>query len=420
MRALLKPFVADTRGSVAITAAVTFPVLFGLAAAQMTYSAAVQSRADMQAAIDAATLAAAAMPNGTSERDRIQRAHLVFNGNVNEARRFARPDRAFFSVRNRVTPTFTVTNEEQVVGNVSIDMDFPLSSFITSGPLELSVKSVAEKGWSAPICLLALNGSAQGGFDLNGNAQVSAPECAGMTNSDNRSAMRTVGTAHANASEFGVTGRARGDGFKPQPVDGVDPFEDPFADVPFPPIGPCVDVSGKLQQVHVVLSPGTYCDDLEIKAQSTVRFQPGIYIMNNSMLKIDSDAVVTGEEVMFAFTGRQTKLWFSSGATITLTAPKTGLYAGFQFFQAADDLSTQGGWATIIGGVNLDYDGIFYFPNQHIWIAGGSTVKAKTSSYAMVADKLWFQDSSRTEIALVDDPSNPNPGRFRTGARLVE
>lgn len=94
--------------------------------------------------------------------------------------------------------------------------------------------------------------------------------------------------------------------------------------------------------------------------------------------------------------------------------------AGSQFFEAANDLSTEGGRATIIGGVNLQYEGTFYFPHQHIWIAGGATVKARTSGYAMVADQLWFQHSTRTEIELVEDGDKEPVGRFRIGARLIE
>jgi len=406
-----------------MAAAFALPTVFGLAAAEMTYSTASAVRAHVQAAIDAATLAGASMPNRTSADDRIAKAKLVFDSNLGDfTHRFSSAENPIVSVAGTIRPTFTVTEGARVSGAASAAINFPFANLITSGPLKVTASSVAERAWSGPICMLALNSSDQGGFDLNGNAQVIAPECSGMANSDDSSAMRIVGAASANASEFGVTGGTHGSGFNPPPVEGVEPFEDPFAEVPFPPVEACVNIGTRLQQVNVVLTPGTYCEDIKIKSQSTVRFEPGIYILKDAMLKVDSDAVVTGEEVMFAFTGNNSKLWFSSGATITLSAPRSGPYAGFQFFQAAHDESITHGWATIIGGVNLEYDGIFYFPRQQIWIAGGSRVKARTSSYAMIADKLWFQDSTRTEIEMAEesDPDAVHAGRFRYGARLVE
>ena len=52
MRSLLSSIISDTRGSTALTAAAALPVLFGLTAAEMTYSAAVSAKADMQAAMN--------------------------------------------------------------------------------------------------------------------------------------------------------------------------------------------------------------------------------------------------------------------------------------------------------------------------------------------------------------------------------
>src|SRR4051794_4535214 len=84
MRARLRALATNTSGSVGITAAFALPVLLALGAAEMTYSAATAARANMQAAIDAATLAGASLPNKSSEEDRIAEAKQVFAANISE------------------------------------------------------------------------------------------------------------------------------------------------------------------------------------------------------------------------------------------------------------------------------------------------------------------------------------------------
>src|SRR4051812_46042141 len=84
MRALIRALATDTSGSVGMMAAFALPVLLALSAAEMTYSAATTARANMQAAIDAATLAGASLPNKSSSEERIAEAKKVFEANISE------------------------------------------------------------------------------------------------------------------------------------------------------------------------------------------------------------------------------------------------------------------------------------------------------------------------------------------------
>jgi hypothetical protein len=296
-----------------------------------------------------------------------------------------------------------------------------LFGVIGGNTIAIAVHSAGRKGQSDPVCLMALNG--KGAVDLNGTVDVST-NCPVQANSTDGSAVRQVGNAAMTSSMFAVAGNYRGSNFSPKPLTGSDRVADPLASLPFPASGICVDLglsgSGKLQQETRTLLPGTYCGGLDITADSKIRLEPGIYIIKDGELKI-SGSVVTGTDVMIAFTGKGAKLWLTGGAVVKLTSPSSGPYMNMQFME--DRNSTAGNtWVSIGGDSKLDYDGTMYFPNSNIWIFGGSEVTARSPNLIMVGDKLWFQDNSKVVVKQENARGLPvkETPRLKFGAKLVE
>jgi hypothetical protein len=228
-------------------------------------------------------------------------------------------------------------DDVKVTGQASAGVKNPFAGFLGADAISFGVQSAARKGQSEPICLLALNAKEQGAVDLNGTVDVST-NCPAQANSSDGSAVRQVGNAKMNTSLFGIAGGYPGSNFSPKPMTGSERVSDPLANVPFPPIGPCVDLdalgikNNRIQQETRTLSPGTYCGGLNITSQSTIKLEPGVYIFKDGELKI-SGSVVTGSEVMLAFAGKGAKFWMTGGAVMKVTSPTSGTYMNMQFME---------------------------------------------------------------------------------------
>ena len=413
----LSRFLADEAGGVLILAAFALPVGLAAVGAAVTYSNASSTRASYQKALDGAVLAGAILPSSASASERIKAAELAFAGGISAQ---VQGVTSASSARFKVEPMGA--DDVKVTGEASAEVK-NFFGIIGGNTIGIGVHSAARKGQSDPICMLALNGKEQGAVDLNGTVDVSA-DCPAQANSSDGAAVRQVGNAAMKTSLFAVAGNYRGSNFSPKPITGSDRVPDPLANVPFPTPGPCVDLggknNGKLQQESRTLSPGTYCGGLDITAQSTIRLEPGVYVIRDGELKI-SDSTVTGTDVMIAFTGKGAKLWLGGGAVMKVTSPSSGPYMNMQFMEDRDNAAGNT-WVSIGGGSKLDYDGTMYFPNSNIWIFGGSEVTARSPNLIMIGDKLWFQDNSKVVLKQENSRNLPvkETPRLKFGAKLVE
>jgi hypothetical protein len=389
-------FLKDRVGAAAIVFAI---VLFAVAAATaiaLTTGEAYSVRNRAQDALDAAVLAGAAAPNGTSDDERIAIAQGVYASNRSKKNAASADDTS-----SPAHPIFTVV-DATVYGDLVFQMTSPLLGVFGEKSLTIRVSSAAKKHVGAPVCLLGLDPIEAATLDFNGHASVELDDCAAQANSANGAGIRQVGQPTLTAKEIGVTGGYTGHNYSPEPTTGTSPIPDPFAALPEPEPAACDPMSGaSLQQKTITLTPGTYCGGLSIKAQSVVTLLPGIYIMRDGPLTIDSKAVVTGQEVMIAFLGEGATLYMLGGASLSVTSPTSGIYANIQFF---GDRNVYGKkqeslWWTVIGDSRLTYDGALYLPSFHVWWAGGSMIEANSPNYAAVAKKLWFQDHTQVHIS---------------------
>jgi hypothetical protein len=275
----------------------------------------------------------------------------------------------------------------------------------------VGVTSQAASQMGAPICVLGLDPAEAATMDFNGQASVDVKNCATQTNSKDGTGMHQVGQPNMKAMEIGVTGGYAGSNYSPKPIAGTQPIADPLAALPEPAVGACHPRSGdKLQQETVTLTPGTYCGGLTIMSQSVVTLMPGIYVMKDGPLLIQSGGTVRGDEVMIAFLGPSSVLYLYGDASLTVTSPTSGTYKNIQFFGDRKTYAGPGSngangenlWFSIIGDSRLSYDGVLYAPTFDVWFAGGSVVDGKSANYLAIAKKLWFQDKTIVSFEQVN------------------
>ncbi len=392
-----------------IFALAVFPVV-GAVGAAVDYSHGNQVRANLQKALDSAVLAAAI--DGSPNWQTI--ALNMFNGNV----------KAKESVVG--TPTFLLENN---IYSGSAPAKVETAFMRIAGIDSFAVKATSAATTSkVPLCVLALNAFETGAFDMNGNAKFNAPECAVQANTRANRGMTQEGKPTAKAKRFGVSGKHTGDNYSPRPRDGSEPVKDPYASIPFPSYGTCDKGKGlTINGGSTTLSPGTYCGGIRIKGAATVTLERGIYVMIDGSLWVDGGSIVTGREVMIAFTGDDATLRVWGNSSIDLTSPTSGIYKNFQFFQNPNDDKGRGAWVSLGGNGNSDdkskatWDGMAYFPTQNFWVYGNTVVNINSPSMALVAGQVWVQGNATLNVTN-NNPRNLSVSQVTTseGARLIK
>jgi hypothetical protein len=413
-------------GNVTTITAVALPAVVGVAGVAITMTDINYETVEIQAALDAGVLAGTALSISATDQERIHEAELAFAANAKNGK-FVKGEReGEFEAGGTVKPVFTVS-EARVSGiAVSKSKDTFLST-IGLKSVDIKVEAQAERQESDPVCVLALEHESPNGLEVYGNAQFNARNCSVQANSDHSAGMKQFGTASATANQFGVTGNFSGEGFHPEPFAGVEPVKDPYASLPVPTPGACVDVASKLLQDSFTLNPGTYCGGLDIKAGANVKLNPGVYIIKDGQFSVNSGASVRGDEVMVALIGADSYLNLLSGADVKVTSPVDGTYKNIQFMsdRELDASKHEEEWTTILGGAKLEYDGVMYLPEQQIWVSGtahDTIVRGSSPTMIMVADKIWSQGNAIFELTKEDKRGigvDGGEARFYYGARLV-
>lgn len=301
---------------------------------------------------------------------------------------------------------------------VTIPLPIFLSALVnvTAEGKQASSRAVAAAGLG-DNCIVSLNGSNAGAIDVNGGSTVDIG-CGMRANSNDSEAIRLNGQGSCvEASEVLTSGGANGDCYTPDPVEGVAPANDPFANLPEPSSSGCTfnNKQNLTGSSNYTLSPGTYCNDVSITTSGTVTFEPGIYIFNGADLSVGSHAIVIAEGVMIFFTNGSNSNSFniSSGATWTQTPPTSGTYEGVALYFDRDDDPYN---INITGGSNQDITGIIYAPGQDIKYAGGSNAEA--SDTYIIADEITFTGNSN--IANFDPEDPPFFSAFLIQGTLIE
>ncbi|KMO13249.1 hypothetical protein SQ03_22235 [Methylobacterium platani JCM 14648] len=315
--------------------AVALPLLLGSVSAAVEYGRLLYRRAQLQTAADAGALVGANMLKLANSDD----------ASVTSIARQAVDAQARTPADRRSTVTATVGDSRSSVSTV-IEETVPsiMGKLLSLPSTTLIVRATAQLVGSVRLCLLALDPSAKGAFDLEKNAKVTAEGCTLYSNSTSPSGLQGKDSATARALSICSAGGFDGAKalFTPAPITDCTPIGDPLKDRPLPTpdldclvLSPNADPAAKSQSRHtnvvtatITLDPGTYCGGLHITETAIVALRPGTYIMKDGPLVVDKKASMSGQGVAFFFTGNKGGMLFDKDTTISLTAPTGGLMAG--------------------------------------------------------------------------------------------
>ncbi|TNC09688.1 pilus assembly protein [Methylobacterium terricola] len=336
MTALLRRFPHDRSGTVLIAFAVALPILLGAVSAAVEYSRLLYRKAQLQSAADAGALAGATLLKLANSDDA---SVTSITRQTIEGQARTPVDRSSRITAEVGTPRSSVSTvvEETVPSLMGKLLSLPSTTLI--------VRATAQLVGSVRLCLLALDPSAKGAFDLEKRAQVTAEGCSLYSNSTSPSGI--LGKDSATARALSICSAGGFDGskalFTPAPVTDCAPIGDPLKDRPLPsPDVNCVILSpyanptgkrpppGPINMVtgNVTLDPGTYCGGLRVTDNASVSLRPGTYVMKDGPLIVDKRASLSGQGVGFFFTGDRGGMLLDKDTTISLTAPTSGVMAG--------------------------------------------------------------------------------------------
>jgi len=404
----LRPLLSDSRGNVAIIFALVLVPILGLVGATIDYGRSFNARNHLQAAVDTAALTGS---TGEFENEnlRLDAVNTAFNANfdTNAYGISVTPAVSFDDTITTVSASATVST--MVMGVMSID------------DMYVAVNATAIREEGGPICLLALNPTMEKAIDVIGGATLDAITCAIHANSSHNNAIHSLGTTSTTADSICAVGGVVGTGYTPQPDEGCYKVKDPYENLVPPLTGGCDHTGMKLKKGSFTLSPGIYCDGLQLENEAIVTLLPGTYVIKDGGLVFGTKSVASGHGVSFYFTGDDTFLSISAIAAVDLSAPTAGPYDGLVFIQ--DPTSNPGqplGKTNLINGSGaLNIVGSIYLPTQGLQITGGGHFGAAAPLLTIIVDHLELSATMTLRDDIVAAGMSPKVPKTYDGARLT-
>ena len=405
----IRRLAADRSGAIAFIFAAATPVLVGSAGLAVdtiqwtTAKRQMQRQADSGAIAGAYGLAQGQNVNNTVTHD------IGQNGFV--------PLTASPVIENAPKSGPFAGDQRAVRVALETQMKLPFSSVIMKDPVTIRAEATAAMVSNGEYCAIALENNNNRGINMIGNATVDF-NCGMATNSVASNAVSAGGSSSIAASPImAVGGLPPSTNYAPNTVlipYGV-PQPDPFAGLPDTfSLGGNQNGNVGSNQTRT-LNPGTYNN---FRLQGTVTLNPGVYYLNGADFDVGSQARVTGNGVTIIMTGSgpntigQAKI--NGGATLNLTAPQTGTYAGILMYQ--DRRATMGSQSNKVNGNSSSkLQGAIYFPGQEVEFSG--TTGMDINCIQLVARRLTFTGNS---TVTNECPSGSGANAFLgTAVRLV-
>lgn len=416
-------FLADRRGGSAILLAISFPVLIGGLAlgAEAGYWFLVQ-RSVQQAADLAAHAAVVNKRAGGDEAQMRDAALRVAAGSGYDGASDT------LSVHAPPLTGAFAGDPDAVEVRVRRSQERYFTLIYAEAPVPIGARGVAALTGGASACLLALSETAPGAVSVSGSTQVTFDGCDIASNSaasdsflmSGGAAVVSTGCVSAVGGAITTAGLTLTD--CPSIIERAPPAADPYAGVAEP------DLSGSCRSGNVGTPSGVtyltpteshssgvdamrFCSGLTLSGE--VVLAPGLYLVEGGDLRINSNARISGDDVTFFLAG-DAEARFNGTASLDLSAPSSGPFAGLLIFGARDGTGAQ---HRVNGTADSELSGAVYTPAGSIDFTGDFT-DSSGGCLQVIASTILFSGNSTLSVAC--DATPVNPIRTRLQVRLVE
>ena len=378
---MFKRFLQDTRGNFAVLTAVAVTSMAGVAGLVVDYGNGLLNRLQDQRSADVVAMAGATIYASTGSTTSMNLAIskvASLNGLPSG------------DVTASLTTSPNGDGNQAVLVTVQTNVARTLSQILSSGStLSVAATSYAElKSSSGSGCILALDTTAHQSITVSGSANVQAPGCDIVANSNNADALDMSGSAVVKTPcTITVGGQNTTSGLTltscTRPTTGATATPDPYASLANPTVpGLC----STLPSPPTTVMPGYYCSGINISGTTT--FQPGFYYVKGN-LAFQGGSNVSGTGVTF-FIYKSGTTAISGSATVNISAPTTGTYAGVLLF--GDRNATTSNNNNISGSSSSVLQGALYYPTQQVSYTGGSNSPSNCTE--VIGDDITFSGAT--------------------------
>ncbi|WP_372424162.1 pilus assembly protein TadG-related protein [Salinarimonas chemoclinalis] len=381
--AALRRRLADDAGSVVIVFSLAVVPMLGAAGLAVDATSWYGARASLQAAADTAAIAAAReMRLANTPADRLE-------AGAETAARAAIAARGFDPDAARVDATVDPRTH-----SVRIDIESPLarvfSRVVTDAFAQVAVTATAKLSGSAPVCVVALDGSGPKALHLEKRAKMEAQRCGVFSNSTHMQALRIDDQASLHAALICSAGGhfGRGTAYVPTPRTECPPIPDPLAGRATPPVGACDHRDVDIRSDRYLL-PGVYCGGIRIRDGARVDLGSDLYVIKDGELRVD-DGMLVGRYTSFYFTGKDAVIDFRKESSVDLTAMRDGTLAGILFFQDRNAEEARDFEITSDDARNLL--GTIYLPRGDLRVSSERSVADRSAFTVIVARRLELSE----------------------------
>jgi hypothetical protein len=355
---------AKRRGTVAVIVAICLTVLMSVVAFSLDGGLMLEDRRRVQAAADAAALAAANdlfinYPSyaGVDTKGSAAKAAQTLAA-ANGFKDGDGDDTVVVNIPPLGGKFIGQTGYVEVI--ITYNQPRFFSGVMGSGSIPVQARAVARGLW-VPFNngIIILHPTQSGSLSANGNGDVYVKNANIIVNSNNSTAAVTVGNAYIADPSLPVfiTGKSPGYSgtIKDTIFTGVPPTPDPLAYLPAPDPS-TMDIQNAGGGKTVNLQPGVYNGGLSFSGQTTVNMAPGIYYMANGGFSFAGQGNLVANGVMIY---SESGMSITGNGSVTLSPPTTGIYKGISYFQSRTDSST----AKVAGNGLYNITGTFYLPD---------------------------------------------------------
>ncbi len=356
----IRRMIAARQGSVAIQIGVSLTVLIGTVGLGTEGTFLIYKHRQMQAVADSAALSGAMALSQAYPRDPVSEARAVaarlgFEHGVDQA-----------TVTVNVPPLSGAQagNADAVEVIIAQPQDLSIMRLFGDNTVNVGTRSVAVRSDTGRFCILALDPSAAQAMYVSNNAVVVNPNCGVAVDSTSNTALTMNNNAIINGpvTTRGTWSLANNAALNGSPRIQRGPLiADPYADVQLQTAPGCTGQSGSgSNNVTRNLTPGHFCSGWDFKNNVVLNLAAGTYYID-SKLSIKNNVIVNGTGVTLVINGNYA-IDINNDATLNITAPTSGDYAGLAFFGLRD--ATASVLQKFSNNTILNIQGAVYFPNQ--------------------------------------------------------
>ena len=367
---LKRAFLQNTEGTIASMAALIIPVVILVSGAAIDLQRAEMVRLRLQDHLDHAVLNGAKMNDVGAAENWFDRSTGPITG-------------------VEINRTFTNGADGTIDGTVNANVRPSFLAIFGLDSIPVEINSSAKSETQNNPCVTLLDTSSSQSLLVNSGAHVAMPRCEIHVHSTASPAAVFNSGSDLDAAKICIK-RDRIINNRSS-IDNIETScavrDDPYASsVPQPAVGSCTRRNENFNGGTVNLSPGVYCGQFNFNGRSNVNLAPGLYVIKEGGWNV-GEGIWRGEGVSFYFADTS-RIQFNSGIEAHLSAPTTGPYRDYLFFEKTG-LSKSNFIFNDDNGTELV--GIIYLPSRDVIYNSGSSIEGDKLS--MVFNNLIINNT---------------------------